>query len=144
MTLDQKQQQLFETLAGLREAQERLGWLVDEARRRPLMDPAMRIDANRVEGCLARLWFASEYRAGRCFYHSESDSLIVKAVAGLLCEFYSGQLPDEIVSHPPDFLSKLGITQHLTSNRRNGLARVWEHIRAFAETHRAMSPLSSA
>ncbi len=96
------------------------------------MDAALRNDAHRVEGCLARLWFVPHFREGRCHYESESDSLIVKAVAGLLCEFYSGHTPAEILAHPPDFLPRLGITQHLTPNRRNGLSRVWDKIRDFA------------
>jgi cysteine desulfuration protein SufE len=77
----------------------------------------------------------SEFREGRCFFVCDSDSLVVKAVAGLLCEFYSGQPPAEILAHDPAFLAPFGITQHLTPNRRNALARVWEHIENFAETN---------
>lgn len=132
MTLDQQQQDLAKTLSHLRDSQERLTWLVEEARKRPMLDVSLRTDANRVEGCMARLWLTGEFRNGKCYYQSESDSLIVKAVAGLLCEFYSGHTPAEILGHPPDFLVKLGITQHLTPNRRNGLSRVWERIRSFA------------
>ena len=135
VTLPEKQKQLAETLAHLRDTQERLGWLVENARQRPMMDASLRIDAHRVEGCLARLWITEDFRNGRCYFQSESDSLIVKAVAGLMCEFYSDQAPAEIISFPPDFLAKLGITQHLSPNRRNGLSRVWERIRSFAQAH---------
>jgi len=62
----------------------------------------------------------------------DSDSLVVKAIAGLLCDFYSGQPPAEILAHDPRFLAPLGITQHLTPNRRNALAKIWERIRQFA------------
>jgi TatD DNase family protein len=61
----------------------------------------------------------------------------VKGVAGLLCEFYSGHAPAEILACEPSFLREAGITQHLTPNRRNGLARVWERIRDFAQSHLA-------
>jgi len=148
MTLAQHEQRLTEALARNREPSERLAWLVEEARRRPMMDPHWRIDAHRVEGCLARLWFVAEFRDGRCEFQSESDSLIVKAVAGLLCEFYSGRTPGEILAHPPEFLNRLGISQHLTLTRRNGLARVWETIRSFAaaqaETQRETGCASAA
>ena len=56
-------------------------------------------------------------------------------MAGLLCEFYSGHAPAEILAHDPKFLAPLGITQHLTPNRRNALSKVWERIRQFAEAH---------
>lgn len=137
MTLAEKKQDLAEQLGRLRDSQERLAWLVEEARKRPMMDAALRTEAHRVEGCLARLWLVPEFRDGRCHYQSESDSLIVKSVAGLLCEYYSGQTPETIVANPPDFLAQLGITQHLTANRRHGLSRVWDRIRAFAERHAA-------
>jgi len=135
MTLVHQQQQLAEAFAHLRDSQERLSWLLAQARKRPLMDFSLRTEANRVEGCMARLWLVADFREGRCYYQSESDSLIVKAVAGLMCEFYSGHTPAEILGHPPDFLTRLGITQQLTPNRRNGLSLVWDRIRLFAASH---------
>lgn len=145
MTLIEQQTRLIETLASLPDPQERLAWLVENARQRPMMDAALRIDAHRVEGCLARLWLVAQFRDGCCHYVSESDSLIVKAVAGLLCEFYSNRTPSEIIAHPPEFLSRLGITQHLTANRRTGLSRVWDNIRDYASAHcPASSPAATA
>ena len=132
MTLIEKQRELIAQLSRLRGAQERLVWLVERARQRPRLAEALKTDAFRIEGCLSRLWFAPEFRAGRCYFQSDSDSQIVRAIAGLLCEFYSGQPPEEIAAHDPGFLGQLGITQHLTPNRRNGLSRLRERIRVFA------------
>jgi sulfur transfer protein SufE len=64
----------------------------------------------------------------------------VKSVAGLLCDFYSGHTPLEILKHPPTFLGAVGIPHYLTPNRRSTMGRVWEKIRAFAERH--ASPLA--
>ncbi|MBI3878869.1 MAG: SufE family protein [Verrucomicrobia bacterium] len=135
MSLAEKQTALAAELSPFGNAQERLAWLVEQARQRPPLPAAARVDANRVEGCLSKLWFVPEFRDGRCWFSSESDSLIVKAVAGLLCDFYSGEPAAEIAGHPPDFLRALGITQHLSPNRRNGLALVWKKIHAFAQQH---------
>jgi cysteine desulfuration protein SufE len=137
VTLAGKQQELTDTLRRLPGVADRLSWLVEQARRRPLLPAEDRIDANRVEGCLARLWFVAEFRQERCYFRSDSDSLIVKSIAGLLCEFYSGHRPREILSHNPTFLSELGITQHITPNRRNALSSVWRKIATFAEAHLA-------
>jgi len=133
MTLAEKQQQLSAGLAALKNGQDRLAFLVERAKKFPPLAPELRTDANLIPGCLAKLWFVPEFRDGICFFACDSNSLVVKAVAGLLCEFYSGQPPAEILAHNPQFLAPLGITQHLTSNRRNALARVWEHIENFAE-----------
>ena len=135
MTLAEKQQQLSTGLAALKNGQDRLAFLVERAKKFPPLAPELRTDANLIPGCLAKLWLVSEFRDERCFFACDSDSLVVKAVAGLLCEFYSDQLPSEIQAHDPAFLAPFGITQHLTPNRRNALAKVWEHIKHFAETN---------
>jgi cysteine desulfuration protein SufE len=135
MKLAEKQLQLTAELAALKNGQDRLARLVEKARHRPPLAPEQRVDANLIPGCLARLWLVAEFRDGGCFFACDSDSLIVKAIAGLLCEFYSGQAPAEILAHDPKFLGPLGITQHLTPNRRNALPKVWERIRQFAEAN---------
>ena len=101
----------------------------------PVLPAADRVEPNLIPGCLAKLWFVSQSRDGRCFFACDSDSLIVKAIAGLLCEFYSGHRPAEILAHDPKFLAPLGITQHLTPNRRNALSKVWGHIGQFAQAN---------
>jgi len=132
MNLAEKQQQLTAELFSLQSGQDRFARLVDRAKKIAPLSPALRIEENLLPGCLAKLWLVSEFRAGTCGFTCDSDSLIVKAIAGLLCEFYSGHAPAEILAHGPEFLAPLGITQHLTPNRRNALAKVWERIREFA------------
>jgi cysteine desulfuration protein SufE len=137
MTLAEKQQQITAQLAALKNGQDRLVFLVEKAKSRAAFAPEFRVEKNLIPGCLAKLWFAADFRDGRCFFDCDSDSHIVKAVAGFLCDFYNGRTPAEILAHDPGFLGPLGITQHLTPNRRNALARVWEYIRRFATEHSA-------
>jgi cysteine desulfuration protein SufE len=136
MSLAEKQLQLTAELTALKDGQDRLALLIHKAKQRPGLAAEQRSEANLVPGCLARLWFVPQAHDGRCFFACDSDSLVVKAIAGLLCEFYSDEAPAEILAHDPQFLVPLGITQHLTPNRRNALARVWERIREFAAAHR--------
>jgi len=124
----------------MRDPQERLAWLVEQARQRPEFPEDLRTERWRVHGCTARLWLVCELHGGAIGFRCDSDSLIVKSVAGLLCDFYSGADPAEIVATPPDFLSAVGIDHHLTPNRRNSLGRVWESIRDCAEVHRRTHP----
>ena len=133
MTLVEKQHELSAQLAAVPGVQARLNHLVRQARARPPLPPELCTEAQRVPGCLARLWLVAEARAGRCWFRSDSDSLIIKATAGLLCDFYSGHTPAEILAHDPGFLAQHGIQQHLTPNRRNALARVWTEIKGFAQ-----------
>jgi cysteine desulfuration protein SufE len=135
MNLAEKQSELTTQLVALKNGQDRLASLVEKAKSRPPLAPEFRIEKNLIPGCLAKLWFVAEFREGKCFFDCDSDSLVVKAIAGLLCDFYSDCEPEKILAHDPKFLAPLGITQHLTPNRRNALAKIWERIREFAEAN---------
>jgi cysteine desulfuration protein SufE len=142
MTLAEKQAQLTAELAAFNNGQDRFAVLVDRAKKTPRLAPGLRVEKNLLPGCLAKLWFIAEERNGKCFFACDSDSLVVKAIAGLLGDFYSGHTPGEILMHDPKFLAPLGITQHLTPNRRNALAKVWGRIREFSENARTPGPPS--
>jgi cysteine desulfuration protein SufE len=135
MNLLEKQQELLNTLSGIKNSQERFAYVVTRGRKSPSLDPSFKTDAYRVEGCLAKLWFVPRYSDGKCFFATDSDSAIVKGIATMLCDFYSGHSPEEIVTIDPSFLEQAGINQHLTPNRRNSLSKIWEQIRAFALAH---------
>jgi len=74
---------------------------------------------------------AAALEAGRCRFRCDADSLITKGVATLVCEFYDGASPGEVAATDADFLAAVGITQHLSPNRRNGLTNLVAKIRAF-------------
>src|SRR5688572_24509408 len=135
MSLELKKQELLAQLAALPDGWSRLAKVVERAKQLPPMDPSLKTDANLVEGCLSHLWFASEFRENHCYFYCDSNSTIVKGIAGILCEFYSGHEPAEILQHDPGFLGEVGITQHLSPNRRNALSRLWDQIRTFAQSH---------
>lgn len=113
----------------------RLAWLLEQARRRTPPPPALRTEANLVPGCLSRLWLAAEFGGGRCRFVCDSDSQVVRAVAGLLCELADDLPPAEILAAPADLPARLGLDRLLTVSRRAAQARVWERIQAFARAH---------
>ncbi|MDB6031915.1 MAG: Fe-S metabolism protein SufE [Verrucomicrobiales bacterium] len=132
MRLREKKNEVLASLISITDGQERFAWLIARGKRQAALDPSLKTEAHRVEGCLSKLWFAAEYRDSRCYFHTDADSMIVKSIAGLLCEFYSGSYPHEILKLDPSFLAEVGIHQHLTSNRRNSLSKVWGKIHTFA------------
>ena len=144
MSLAEKQMALVARLSALKNGQDRLALLVEDARHRPPPALEIRADENQIPGCLAKLWLAPQFRDGKCFFDCDSDSLVVKAYAGLLCDFYSGHASAEILAHDPRFLAPLGITQHLTPNRRNALSKIWERIRQFAEQNQVRAKSAKA
>jgi cysteine desulfuration protein SufE len=139
--LARRHRELLPPVAALRDPQARLAWLVERARRRPMLPESLRIEAHRVEGCVVRLWWVPEFRDGRCWFRMDSDAASLKAVIGLLCDFYSGAAPEEIVACPPDFLERLGLLRQLAENRRATVGRIAGAIQQFAREQ--LRPLPS-
>ncbi len=134
MTLEQKKDALVEEITLIPDAYERLGYIVDRGKKADGLTEDLRIDSFKIEGCMSQLWVVPAYKKGLCSFKSESDSAIVKGIASLLCDFYSEAKPEDIRKTNADFLSEVGITQHLSPNRRNGLSRIVESIQHFANS----------
>ena len=134
MNLKEKKESLIAEITLIPDAYERLGYIVDSGKNAEGLPEDLRTDTFKIQGCMSQLWVVPEYKNGLCHYQSESDSAIVKGIANLICDFYSGALPKEIVETSADFLSEVGITQHLSPNRRNGLSRIVESIQRFAKS----------
>jgi cysteine desulfuration protein SufE len=135
LNLKEKKRELIDDLSLLPTAQDRLMYIIDSAKKTPNLPAELRTEVYRVEGCLSNLWFVPEFRDGLCFFRVDGDSHIVRGIAVLLANYYSGHTPEEILRQDPAFLTEVGITQHLSPNRRNGLSRLWDKIRDFAAEH---------
>lgn len=134
MNLEEKKKALIEEITLIPDAYERLGYIVDRGQNAQGLTEDLRIDSFKIEGCMSQLWVVPSFQEGLCQFQSESDSAIVKGIASLLCDFYSDAKPKEILQTDADFLGEVGITQHLSPNRRNGLSRIVESIQRFAQS----------
>ena len=133
----QKQQQRLAELFQIGDPQQRLAHVIHHASRQPTLESALRVEGNRVEGCLVRVWFVPEFRGGKCFFRCDSDAVSLKALGGLICELYSGHAPEQIAGTNAGVLKHLGILPQLAENRQRTLARIEEKIRRFAQEHQA-------
>jgi len=133
MSIENKRDRIVEELMPFEDHFERFAYIIDRAKNHPPLDEAYKIDTFLIEGCLSQLWIFPEFKAGKCYFHTDSDAAITKGTAVLLCELYSGETPEDIIRLEPDFLADVGITQHLSPNRRNGLSNVRAKIKAYAE-----------
>ena len=132
MTLLEKQQFLTSRLGLIENVQERLAAVVDRVRKMPPLDDTERVESNRIQGCISRVWLVSSREASSCRFRVDADSVMVRGLAALVCEFYDGALPREIVAEHADILDLLKLNDQLTSTRRNGLEQLRETIRQFA------------
>jgi len=97
-----------------------------------------REDKYKVKGCQSQVWLYPEFRAGKVYFHADSDALLVKGIVGLLVSVYSDATPDEIIITKPEFLKEVGITEHLSMNRSNGLASMMKQIQMYAVVFKSM------
>ena len=134
MALAEKSQRIVEDMSFLPDRFERFTYLVDYAKDREPLPESLRTETFRVEGCQSQLWLIPEFREGRCFFRADSDSSIVKGIASIICDYYSGETPETILTGDVHFLEEVGVDQHLSSNRRNGLGKVDERIKRFADS----------
>ena len=133
MSLEQKRADLIETIGLLPDGEERLAYLLSQGRKFPPLDAVHKTPDRLLPGCVSQLWIYPEYRDGRCYFHMDADALITKGIAAVVCNFYSGETPADIVATEPDFLGEVGITQVLSPNRANGLASLRQRIKAYAQ-----------
>lgn len=92
----------------------------------------------KVKGCQSQVWLYPEFKDGRVYFLGDSDAVLVKGIVGLLLSVYSDATPDEIISTKPDFLKEVGITEHLSMNRSNGLAAMMKQIQMYALVFKTM------
>ncbi len=116
----------------IEDSQERLGAVVDRAKRLPPLPAPERTEQNRVTGCVSQVWVVGELREGRCFFRCDADGPLVKGLVAFLCEFFSGAPPAEITASTADPLEALGLMRNLSPTRHNGLAAVRVRIRELA------------
>ncbi|MGC9451019.1 MAG: SufE family protein [Oceanipulchritudo sp.] len=132
MSLEEKRKRLVEEMSILPDRFERFTYVVDYGKEHDPLPEELRADPFKVEGCQSQLWLVPEFDKGRCRFRSDSDSAIVKGIAAMICDYYSGEEPGTILAGEVRFLEEVGVDQHLSSNRRNGLGKVDERIKRFA------------
>ena len=102
----------------------------------PLPDE-YKTDNNLIEGCQSRVWLQADYVDGKVFFRAESDALIVKGIVSLLIKVYSGRTPDEILENEPYFVEAIGLKEHLSPTRSNGLLAMIKQMRLYALAFKA-------
>lgn len=96
------------------------------------MDDSHKTDENLIKGCQSRVWFHAELKGGRLFFTADSDAIITKGIAGLLIRVFSGQVPEDIAKADLHFIDEIGLTQHLSPTRSNGLLSMVKQIKMYA------------
>ncbi len=112
---------------------ERYQYLIDLGKKLPPLPAELRVDEHLVSGCQSQVWWVGELRDGKLYFQAGSDSTIVAGLIALLLRVYSGHSPAAILAVTPSFIADIGLDQHLSPTRRNGLASMWQALQTKAQ-----------
>ena len=136
MSTSERQHQLVQSLLQFEDAQERLAFVQDRVRTRPAFGPEQRTDSCRVQGCATKVWLVPTLRDGRCWFAVDSESQMVRGLACLLVDCYTGSTAGEVASFACTVLADAGLERRITPTRLHGLAQMEAAIKAFASQNR--------
>lgn len=137
LTINEIQDEIIEEFSGLDDWMDRYQLLIDMgAEQEPLPD-SDKAEQNLIDGCQSRVWLVCDEKEGRLYFRAESDALIVKGIVTLLIRVLSGHTPDEILDADLYFIEKIGLREHLSPTRSNGLLAMLKQMRAYAMAFKA-------
>ncbi len=139
MTIDEIQQEIVEEFSGFEDWMDKYAYLIEIGNEMAPIDAKYKIESNLIRGCQSRVWLHQEFTDGRIIFEAESDALIVKGLVALLLRIYSGRTPHEILSSEPRFIDEIGLRQHLSPTRSNGLLAMVKQMKLYALAYEKIS-----
>ncbi|RYZ55132.1 MAG: SufE family protein [Proteobacteria bacterium] len=130
----QRKEALLQSLKSISNKDERLRHIVDEGKAMPPLPENLRLDPFLVKGCISKAWLVPQIIEDKIFFMADSEAMIVKGVVALLLKVYNGSTAAEILNLSTDFLGEAGVSEHLSMNRRNGLANILIMIQHYAKS----------
>ena len=138
MTINEIQDEIIEEFDGLTDWMDRYAYIIDLGNTLPEFPESLKTPDNLIEGCQSRVWIdAKEESDGNLKFEADSDALIVKGIVALLLRVLSDHTPDEILNAALYFIDKIGLKEHLSPTRSNGLVSMVKQIRNYALAYKA-------
>lgn len=121
MTIEEKQQEIIDEFAIYDDWMEKYEYIIDLGKDLPLIDPAKKTENRLIEGCQSRVWLDSEFKNGKLYFSADSDAIITKGIIGLLIRVMNEETPEAIAKTDLHFIKDIGLQEHLSPTRANGL-----------------------
>ncbi len=139
MTINEIQDEIIDEFSGLDDWMDRYAYIIDLGNSLPEFPESLKTPENIIEGCQSRVWIASERDAdGKVLFQADSDALIVKGIVALLLRVLSGHTADEILEADLYFIDRIGLHEHLSPTRSNGLVAMVRQMRNYARAFKAL------
>lgn len=131
-TINQIQDEIIDDFSGLTDWMDKYALIIDMGNSLPPIDERHKTPENLIEGCQSRVWVAAEYVDGRIDFTADSDAIIVKGIISMLLRVLSHQTPSDILDANLYFIDKIGLREHLSPTRSNGLLAMVKQIKMYA------------
>ena len=132
MSILEKQNRIVEEFSAFDDWMDRYNLLIEKGRSCPVLPDSEKNESLLIKGCQSRVWIKAELKDGKMYFEADSDAVITKGIASLLIEVFSGETPQDVVAAPTDFLEKIGLKEHLSPTRSNGLNAMLKQIKLYA------------
>ena len=132
MTINETQDEIIEEFSALDDWMDKYQLLIDLGSEQEPLDEKYKTDQNLIDGCQSRVWLQADYEDGKIRFTAESDALIVKGIVTLLIRVLSNHTPQEILDADLYFIEQIGLKEHLSPTRSNGLLAMVKQIRMYA------------
>ena len=127
-TISEEQENIIEEFSFFEDWMDRYQYLIDIGRKLPPMPQEYLRDEFKLKGCQSQVWFVGETNEDRLIFRASSDAAIVAGLVAILLRMYSNRTPDEILSAPQSFIKDIGLEEHLSPTRKNGLGAMLQSI----------------
>ncbi|MCD8386934.1 MAG: SufE family protein [Bacteroidales bacterium] len=121
MSIDQKQQEIIDEFSDIDDWMDRYAYIIDLGNALPPIDEKYKTPQHLIEGCQSRVWLNAELKDGKVHYTADSDAIIVKGIISLLISVLNDHTPQEILDADLHFIDAIGLSEHLSPTRSNGL-----------------------
>ena len=139
MTINESQQEIIDEFSDVEDWMDRYAMIIDLGNSLPPIDDSYKTPEHLIEGCQSRVWLNAEERDGKVYFTADSDAIIVKGIIALLIKVLNGHTPDEIINADLHFINDIGLGEHLSPTRSNGLLAMVKQMRAYALALSAMN-----
>ena len=137
MTINEIQEEVIAEFSDFTDWMDKYQLLIDLAGEQQPLDPKYKTESNLIDGCQSRVWLQADWHDGVIRFSAESDALIVKGIIALLIRVVSGHTPDEILDSELYFIDRIGLKDHLSPTRSNGLLAMVKQMRMYALAFKA-------
>ena len=132
MTIKETQQEIVEEFSMFDEWMDKYEYIIELGKDLPLIDEKYKVEENLIKGCQSKVWLHAELVDGKIIFTADSDAIITKGIVGLVIRVFSGHTPKEIVETELFFIDQIGLQEHLSPTRSNGLLSMLKQIKMYA------------